>query len=109
MLHHTDPTEFVSHIVPWWHVVIPAKYLARTWQFQNGQFLLPRLPHWDHGLKLRSDMLHHNHLTEFGSHIRELAQEPPVATQWLIRHVQLHVSTVTHPIWWLSGGSGMKS
>jgi hypothetical protein len=50
-------------------VAIPAKYFGRAWQFQNGQFLLPRLQHWDHGLKLRSEMLHHTDLIQFDGHI----------------------------------------
>ncbi|KAJ7339277.1 hypothetical protein DFH08DRAFT_812667 [Mycena albidolilacea] len=34
--------------------------------------------------------------------IRELAQKPPVATQWLIRHAQLGGSPDLVAIWWLS-------
>ncbi|KAJ7856294.1 hypothetical protein B0H13DRAFT_1902746 [Mycena leptocephala] len=54
---------------------------------------------------------------EYAQNVWKLAQEPPVATRWLIRHAQLGGSTathliwwlsVTHPIWWLSGGSDMQ-
>jgi hypothetical protein len=42
MLHYTDLTHFDGHIVPWWHVAIPARYFAMAWEFQNGQHYLCR-------------------------------------------------------------------
>jgi hypothetical protein len=65
----TDLTKFGSHIALGWHVAIFAKYFAGASQFRNGRFLSSRLWHWDQSLRSGSDMLHHNHLTEFESHI----------------------------------------
>jgi hypothetical protein len=62
MLDQTDLTQFEAHIVPGWHVAVPAKYFAMAWEFRNGQFL----QHCDKGPKLGSDMLHHTDLTQFG-------------------------------------------